>query len=165
MSARPAGALEVGRVVRAHGLRGQVVVELTSNRPERMDAGEALSPEGGGPALVVESSTRAGDSGGRRRYLVAFRGVADRHAAEALRGTVLVGEPIADPDALWVHEMVGCEVHDAGGRILGTVTALEANPASDLLVLDTGVLVPLRFVTGREGARIDADTPPGLADL
>ena len=67
-----------------------------------------------------------------------------------------------------MHELVGAAVRDAAGAVLGRVAAVEANPASDLLVLESGGLIPVRFVTrarrGRAG-RCDVDIPEGLLDL
>src|SRR5690606_33251708 len=107
------------------------------------------------------------------RFIVRFEGVDDRNAAEALAGAVLQAEPIDDPDVWWADLLVGCVVVDQDGVERGTVEALQENPASDLLVLDTGALVPLRFVVGepadlqRPGAerRLVVDAPPGLFDL
>ena len=71
-----------------------------------------------------------------------------------------------DPDALWVHELIGSLVDDGSGTELGRVTGVQANPASDLLVLDGGGLIPLRFVTGSDpGVRVTVDIPDGLLDL
>lgn len=158
--------LEVGRVVRVHGLRGEVVVELVSNRVERMAPGSVLDTAVG--ALVVRHSHRlpgpVTDLHGQR-YLVSFAGVSDRDSAEELRGAVLRAEPVADTDALWVHELIGADVVDPSGEHLGTVTAVQANPASDLLVLDGGALVPLRFVVGQEPGKVVVDAPPGLFEL
>jgi 16S rRNA processing protein RimM len=158
--------LEVGRIVRAHGLRGQVVVEAVSNRPERMAAGAVLWA--GDRQLVVAAAGPAGApgaSGGRTRWLVGFEGVAGREAAEALHGAVLVADPLVDPDALWVHELIGSSVRDASGADLGRVVAVEANPASDLLVLEGGALVPLRFVVSHAAGEVVVDPPAGLLDL
>ena len=104
---------------------------------------------------------------GTGRYLVSFEGVDDRAAAEALRGVELFAEPIEVPGTLWVHELVGATVRDPAGTELGTVEAVEANPASDLLVLDSGGLIPLRFVTAHDPAAgvVDVDIPEGLLDL
>jgi 16S rRNA processing protein RimM len=158
--------LEVGRVVRSHGLRGDVVVELITNRAERMEPGSILDAEGG--ALVVRHSSRlpgpAADLHGRR-FLVSFAGVTSREAADELRGLVLRAEPLADADALWVHDLIGSEVIDPVGTALGRVAAVQANPASDLLVLDGGALIPLRFVVGTEPGRVIVDPPAGLLDL
>ncbi len=78
---------------------------------------------------------------------------------------MLSAPPLEDPDALWVHELIGAEVVDPAGQPLGTVTAVEANPASDLLVLRRGALVPLRFVVSRAPGRVTVDLPAGLLDL
>ena len=146
--------LEVGRIVKPHGLRGEVVVELVTNRTERVASGSVLSD------LVVERSRPFGD-----RWIVRFEGVTDFEGAERLRGTVLRAAPLDDPDVLWVHELIGGSVVTVSGRDLGAVASVEANPASDLLVLDTGVLVPLRFVVSHAGGRIVVDVPDGLTDL
>ena len=158
----PANAplLAVGRIVKPHGLRGDVVVSLTTNREERASAGSVLRTADGGK-LEVERSTPH-----RGRHIVTFASVRGIDAAEQLRGTDLFAEPLSDPDALWVHELIGSTVVDTSGRVLGTVDAVEANPASDLLVLSGGELIPLRFVTGTEpGVRVTVEIPDGLLDL
>lgn len=157
------GLLDVGRVVRPHGLRGQVVVELWTNRAERLSAGSRLS----GPAgeLTVARSSPAAPSGGQARYLVSFEGVSTREAAEQLREAVLRAEAISDESALWIHELVGSDVYDQVGEVIGRVESVEANPASDLLVLEDGRLIPLVFVTAASDGRVTVDTPPGLLDL
>jgi 16S rRNA processing protein RimM len=164
--------LEVGRIVRAHGIRGEVIVEAVSNRPERFAAGSELTA---GPRRFVV--LRAGPHGGperagrvaRGRWIVAFEGVGDRNQAEALRGTVLFGEFLpgedSDGDELWVHELVGAEVTDPSGTVLGRVAAVEANPASDLLVLEEGALVPMVFVVETAPGRVVIDPPAGLLEL
>jgi 16S rRNA processing protein RimM len=155
--------LEVGRVARPHGLRGQVIVELWTNRPERMVPGARLR----GPAgelEVLEASPRT-QVGGRARWLVSFRGVEAREDAEALRGALLTAAPLADAEAWWVHDLIGALVVDSEGTRIGVVDAVEANPASDLLVLADGRLIPLRFVVDRQPGRLAVDLPPGLLDL
>ena len=149
--------LEVGRVVKPHGLRGEVIVDLVTNRPERLGAGAVLSTPSGS-LEVLRSSPHQG------RWIVAFAGVSDRHGAEALRGAVLSAPPLADADALWVHELIGAEVVGMDGRGHGTVVEVEANPASDLLVLGGGELVPLRFVVSHERGRVVIDPPEGLLE-
>ncbi len=72
---------------------------------------------------------------GRRRWLMSFRGIDTRDQAESLRGAVLAAAPLVDPEALWVHELIGSEVVDLAGSPIGVVEAVESNPASDLLVL------------------------------
>ena len=91
-----------------------------------------------------------------------FEGVDTREAAEALNGVVLSAEPLDDPDALWAHELVGSFVFDVAGNPLGLVTALVANPASDLLEIDRGVLIPATFVVSFEDGRVVVDPPVGL---
>ncbi len=156
--------LEIGRIVRPHGIRGAVVVHLVTNRLERLAPGSLLSSSGGcaeprrAPAVleVVESRPHQG------RYIVRFAGVSSIDAAETLRDVVLSAPPLDDPDALFVHELIGRRVVDATGADRGTVVSVQANPASDLLVLDRGGLVPLRFVVGRSGDEILVDAPDGL---
>jgi 16S rRNA processing protein RimM len=151
----------VGYVARAQGLRGEVIVELITNRTERLDPGSVLQTDAG--ALEVVS---ARPHGGPSRWLVAFAGVRSRDAAEALRGRTLRAEPLdADDGTLWVHEMVGSEVVEVDGTSRGRVTDVQSNPASDLLVLDDGALVPLRFVTDQRPGWVQIDPPAGLFDL
>jgi 16S rRNA processing protein RimM len=164
--------LEVGRIVRAHGIRGEVVVEAVSNRPERFATGSELVA--GKRRFVVR---RAGPHGGPprpgrlalSRWIVAFEGVETRNQAETLRGTVLLGAALPgrapEPDDLWVHELVGAEVTDRAGTVLGRVVAVEANPASDLLVLEEGALVPMVFVVETAPGRVVIDPPAGLLEL
>ena len=133
-------------------------MRLVTNRTERLDPGSVLQTKRG-PMTVVSSRPHQG------HWIVLFDGVPDRTAAEGLRNLVLLAEPLDDPDALWVHELVGCTVVDQEGAEHGVVTAVEANPASDLLVLESGALVPLRFVTERAPGRVVIDPPEGLLDL
>ncbi len=144
-------------MIKPHGLRGEVVVELVTNRTERVAPGSVLSSPAG-ELRVTRSSPH------QRRWIVAFEGVSDHEGAEALRGAVLSAEPLEDPDALWVHELVGTEVVGVDGRPYGTVVSVEANPASDLLVLEAGALVPLRFVVARGPGRVVVDPPEGLLE-
>jgi 16S rRNA processing protein RimM len=150
--------LEVGRVVKPHGIRGEVVVDLVTDRVERVAAGSVLSVDG--EDLEIEASRPH-----QHRWIVRFAGVVDREGAERLRGAVLRAEPLHDPGALWVHELIGASVRDVAGRDLGTVAAVEANPASDLLVLASGALVPLAFLVEYvPGETVVVDVPEGLVD-
>lgn len=145
-------------MVKPHGLTGEVVVELWTDMTERLAVGFVLGTDAG--ELRVE---RARPHQGR--HLVRFEGVADREHAEDLRGVVLHAEPMEVEGTMWVHELVGADAVTSDGRALGTVVAVEANPASDLLVLEGGGLVPLRFVTSFEpGVRVTVDIPDGLVD-
>jgi len=149
----------VGRVTKAHGLRGEVVVQLWTDLVQRLAPGSVLATTRG--PLTVEASRPFSD-----RWIVQFEGVADRTEAERLRGLELSAEEVEVEGKLWVHELVGATVRDVHGTELGTVGAVEANPASDLLVLEGGGLIPLRFVTGRdtEAGILEVDIPDGLLD-
>jgi 16S rRNA processing protein RimM len=155
--------LEVGRVVKPHGLKGEVIVALVSNRPdERMAPGSVLATDRGDLTVVAAKPHQ-------NRWIVQFEGVADRDGAEALRNRVLSAEPLEgddeDGDTLWIHELIGAEVVGVDGRSYGPVQAVEANPASDLLVLAGGGLVPLVFVvSGPTAGRVVIDPPAGLLD-
>ncbi len=156
--------LTVGHIRKAHGLKGEVVVRLSTNRDERVAKGAVLVA--GERELVVKAS-RPKDAD----FLVLFDGVTSREDADELRGTELRAEPIDDPDELWVHEVIGAVVIDHDDVERGTVVEVEANPASDLFVLDTGALVPAIFVAGFESAdgdtpaKLFVDTPDGLFDI
>ncbi len=152
--------LEVGRIGRAHGLHGDVTVAPITNRDERFASGSVLYI--GDRPLVVASARRH-----QARWLVRFEGVDDRNGAEALRGCVLTADPLGDASdgELWVHDLVGAEVRDRAGAPLGVVTAVEANPAHDLLVLEGGALVPIVFVVSCEAGVVTVDVPEGLLDL
>ena len=63
------------------------------------------------------------------------------------------------------HELVGARVVLVDGEAVGTVTEVESNPAADLLVLDSGALVPVVFITQHEQGRVTIDPPEGLFDL
>ena len=152
--------LEVGRIVKAHGIRGEVIVDLVSNRPDvRLAPGSVLSSDRGDLEVLTATPHQG-------RWIVAFDGIPDRNAAETYRDTVLSAEPIDedDGDTLWVHELVGAEVVDLAGKSYGSVEAVEANPASDLLVLSGERLVPLVFVVVRAPGRVVIDPPAGLLD-
>lgn len=163
------GLLEIGLVTKAHGLHGEVVVDLVTNRLGRLSPGRQLTAR---PRPAVPGRAPEGDSSVeltvrasrpfQRRHLVSFEGIASREAAERLRGALLFAPPEEDPDALFVHELIGSEVVDSSGISHGRVVAVEANPASDLLVGEEGWLVPLRFVVERQGRRLVVDGPEGL---
>lgn len=150
--------LEVGRVDRPHGLRGEVVVRLTTDRHERLAPGAVLHTDAG--PLVVATSRPHHD-----RWIVAFEGHQGRDAAESLRGRVLRAEALDDPDEMWVHHLVGAAVVTVAGARAGTCVAVVANPAADLLELDTGVLVPVVFVVDHRPGEVTIDPPDGLLEL
>jgi 16S rRNA processing protein RimM len=147
--------LEVARVAKAHGLRGEVVVDLITDREERVAPGTRLTGPSG--ELEIVASRPFG-----HRWLVCFEGVVSREQAEALAGTVLSAEAMDDPNVLWVHDLVGSDVVERDGTERGRVESVQANPAADLLVLDSGALVPMVFVVEVGPGRIVVDPPAGL---
>lgn len=158
----PRRFLEIGRITKPHGLRGDLVVVLTTNRDDRLAVGGALRTDRGD--LVVEASRVHQD-----RFVVSFRDVDSRERADELRGLVLSAEAIDDPDELWVHELIGCHLiesnGDSGGIDRGIIESVQENPASDLLVTDSGALVPVRFIIShRPGEEVIVDVPAGLFD-
>jgi 16S rRNA processing protein RimM len=156
--------LEVGRIGRAHGLKGEVAVTPTTNRAERFAPGSVLWA--GGTQLTIASARRH-----QERWLVRFDGVEDRTAAEQLKGTVLSGDALNDPGGAgrWVHELIGSQVMNRAGELLGRVVAVEANPAHDLLVLEDGALVPVVFIVdepqGGTRGTLTVDVPAGLLEV
>jgi 16S rRNA processing protein RimM len=153
--------LEVGRVGRAHGLRGEVHIVAVSNVAERFSPGSELVV--GDRPLVIRSARAAGSG-----WVVHFAGIDDRDAAELLRGRSVRAEALergSRAGEVFVHEVIGAEVRDRAGTPLGRVEAVQANPAHDLLVLDGGALVPFVFVVGQEPGVVVVDVPDGLLDL
>jgi 16S rRNA processing protein RimM len=126
----PAGQITAGRVGRAHGLDGSFYVEHVS---EPLEAGAEVMVAG----RSVRVERRAGTDA---RPIVRLSGVADRNAAEALRGeAILVDGGVLAEDEFLSADLVGCEVPG-----LGSVRRVIAAPSCDVLeVGDAGVLVPL----------------------
>ena len=148
--------LEVGRIVKAHGLRGQVQVDLSSDRVERLAPGVTLLSERG-PLVVLEAAAH------QARFIVSFDRIHSREEAERWRGVVLSAPRIRDESVIWIDQLFGAEVVDTQGVLRGVVVDVEANPASDLMVLDSGALVPLTFVVTLEAnTRVEIDAPEGL---
>jgi 16S rRNA processing protein RimM len=158
----PEGLLQVGRVGRPHGIKGDLFLDLTTDRHERaaVDARLLIA----GKWYVVERSARSND-----RWRVHLTGVESREQAQALTGKAMFAEPIDDPDVLWIHDLVGASVVDSDGVDRGRCVAVIDNPAADLLELEGGALVPINFVTevtGRgTGATVVVDVPEGLFEL
>jgi 16S rRNA processing protein RimM len=150
--------LEVGYIGKAHGLKGEVVVHLTTDRLDRVDVGSRLQARG--RWLTIEHARQHAD-----RWIVSFAGVADRNSAEALGSTALLAEPLEDADAHWVHQLIGARVVEASGIDRGTCTGVLANPAHDILELDTGALVPAPFVVSVADGVITINPPDGLFEV
>lgn len=156
---RPPDRLDVGHVGKAHGLGGEVTVRLTTDRTERVEPGHVLYADG--RELVVVSSRPH-----RNGWIVAFEDVADRNAAEALRGATLSADRLDDPEAIWVHDLIGAPLEEVDGTPRGIIEAVQENPASDLIVTDDGALVPLTFfVEQRADTTVVIDPPAGLFEL
>jgi len=165
----------VGHVGRAHGIKGDVIVELRTDEPgERFSDGSSLftEPESAGPLEVAHSRFHSG------RFLVRFVESADRNTAERLRGVTLLAEvnPLdqpSDPDEFYDHQIVGLAVVDAKHGSVGSVTEVNHGPGQDLLVVATEqgqeVLIPFvaAFVTEIDlpGGRLLVDLPDGLIEL
>jgi 16S rRNA processing protein RimM len=169
--------LVVGRVVRAHGITGEVVVEIRTDDPDiRFAPGSSLRgrPSRGGPEsrYVIDS---ARDHGGR--LLVRLEGVADRNAADALRGTVFIVDsgdlpPIDDPDEFYDHQLEGLQVVTTAGAVVGTVAEVLHTAAGELLSVRTDVgevLVPFVSAIVTSVSLVDQtiviDPPDGLLEL
>lgn len=170
----------VGRVLRPHGVRGEVVVEVASDNPERFvkgaelllmapgQAGEA-SPESARRRLTIDTVRPH-----RGVLLVGFAGIEDRDAADAVRGELAVpaGEVPEAPEGTWYHfQLLGCRVIDRAAGDLGEVVDLLEDGGGLLLVVaGEGRRVPVpfveRFLVGVDVAarRIEVALPEGLIE-
>ena len=156
MAAARRSLLEVGEIGRAHGLAGAVVVRLVTDQLDRVAPGATFQTDRG--ELTVATSRSLSSN-----HVVFFHGIETREAAESYRGVVLRAAPLERDDVLWVDELIGAEVRTIDGTPIGRIDSIEANPASDLLVLDTGVLIPSRFVVGEvSDGLVTVDVPEGL---
>ncbi len=169
--------LTVGRVVRPHGVHGEVVVEVRTDEPEdRYVVGAELTTEdsSGAPGRLTVAACRPHQG----RLIVAFEGIGDRDAADSLRGVLLQVDsarvaPPSDPEEFHDHQLVGLAVVTPDGERVGEVARIDHAPAADLLVVERPggrtALVP--FVTALvpevdvDDGRIVVDPPPGLLDL
>ena len=174
--------LTVARIGRAHGIRGEVSVELRTDVPDqRFHAGAELFVVDGGRFRELAAAgrpTRLTVTGARDHngtLLLTFAEIDDRTAAEAFRDVVLEADVPEDPDepeAWYDHQLVGLRVTDPAGAPLGSVVAVEHLPAQDLLVVrrDAGGdrLVPFVQAIVPEvdvpGGRLVVDAPAGLLD-
>lgn len=120
----------VGHISKAHGVRGEVVVVVLTEFPERFDDGNTLTTADGRELTIEGSRQHHG------RLLVRFAGVGDREAAELLRGTDLVVDESDLPELpdgrWWPSDIEGCAVVTEDGREIGTVTEVIFTPANDV---------------------------------
>jgi 16S rRNA processing protein RimM len=167
--------LVVGRVIRPHGVRGEVVVEIHTDSPsERFVVGSVLAtdPAAAGPLTIDQVRPHQG------KLLVTFEGFADRDVSDRLRGVLLlvdaddIADP-ADPDEFNDFQLVGLSAQTPDGEVIGEVVRVEHAPASDLLVLrlpdGRPGLVPFVAAIVPEvdikGGRVVVTPPEGLFDL
>ncbi len=164
----------VGRIGRAHGIRGAVVVGVRTDEPElRFAKGSRLDtdPSGVGPLTVAGTRWHSGE------LLVRFEGIADRDAAAELRGTWLLVDsagiaPPEDPDEFRDTDLIGLSVRTLDGTVVGTVDDV-LHPAQDLLVVkapDGGeIMIPFVKAIVPEvdlaAGHLTIDPPEGLLHL
>jgi len=170
--------LVIGRVVKTHGIRGEVVVDIRTDEPDlRFAPGSTLTgrrPRSAETATYTVESVRP-HSG---RLLIRLDGIADRAAADALRGTLFVVDsatlpPSEDPDEFYDHELEGLRVRTVAGDDVGVIAEVLHSAAGELLAVRTPegreVLVPFVRDIVPEVALADGivtiDPPEGLLDL
>jgi len=164
----------VGRIGKAHGVKGDAFVEPWTDAPhERFVPGAVFEtePAGRGPLTVETARDHSG------KLVVHFDGFDDRNAVEAIRGTVLVmpaaARPVlVDPDEFYDTDLIGLSVRTVAGQALGPVTDVLHSPADSLLSIDWNgreVLLPFRkeFVPTVDitGGVVEIDPPDGLLEL
>jgi 16S rRNA processing protein RimM len=163
--------VQVARIGKPHGIRGEVTVQVLTDAPEeRFTAGARLvvEPERLGPLTVRSARWN------KEILLLGFDEVADRNSAEELRGAKLFVDSVEheDEDAWYEHELVGLKAL-VGDEEVGRVTALNTLPAQDQLVIEAAsgeeILVP--FVE-QIVPEVDIDKgfvrltpPPGLFEV
>lgn len=170
--------LVIGRIAKAHGVTGEIVVDVRTDDPEaRFAPGSVLrgrKPRGGPERSYVIDTVR--EHAGR--LLVRLNGIGDRNAADELRGTLFLVEsgdlpPIEDPDEFYDHQLEGLAVRTVAGEAVGTVTEVLHTAAGELLSIKTPegteLLVPfvsaiVTAVSLAEGT-VDIDPPEGLLNL
>lgn len=166
--------LVVGRIGRAHGIRGEVTVEVRTDEPElRLAPGAVLAtdPASAGPLTIETGRVHSG------RLLLRFEGVQNRTAAEALRNTLLIAEVDPqempeDPEEFYDHQLIDLDVITADGTQVGRIAEITHLPYQDLLIVKrpdgSEVMVP--FVSeivpevDLELQRAVITPPPGLLD-
>ncbi|BAU86367.1 16S rRNA processing protein rimM [Streptomyces laurentii] len=166
--------LVVARIGRAHGIKGEVTVEVRTDEPElRLGPGAVLhtDPASTGPLTIETGRVHSG------RLLLRFAGVTDRTAAEALRNTLLIAD--VDPDELpeeedeyYDHQLMDLDVVLVDGTEIGVITEISHLPSQDLFIVErpdgSEVMIPFvsEIVTeiDLENQRAVIAPPPGLID-
>jgi 16S rRNA processing protein RimM len=147
-------------------VKGQIYIKLSTDRSERVQIGARLWA---GEWFEVSARTSMANTGADR-WVVGIVGIDDRNDVERLVNKVVWAEPIDDPDAVWVHQVIGARVVGTDGVDRGTCIAVLKNPANDLLELESGALVPVIFVESvvpndADGFVITIDPPEGLFEV
>ena len=151
--------LEVGRITKSHGLNGDVLVKFITDRlEERASIGAQLALSSG-RVLVIERASLHND-----RWIVHFEGVHTREAADSLHSQMLFADPLEDTGALFIHEVIGSRLLTVDGVDHGEIETVLANPASDLMQLADGRLVPMAFYVSHDAESVTVDVPSGLLD-
>ncbi|MGW2510540.1 ribosome maturation factor RimM [Streptomyces scopuliridis] len=166
--------LVVGRVGRAHGIKGEVTVEVRTDEPElRLGPGAVLAtePAQAGPLRIETGRVHSG------RLLLRFEGVRDRTGAEALRNVLLIAEIDPeelpeDPEEFYDHQLMDLDVVLTDGTEVGRITEISHLPSQDLFIVErpdgSEVMIPFveEIVTeiDLEEQRAVIDPPPGLID-
>ena len=124
----------IGRVGRPHGLDGSFFVEGPSDRADAFAKGGTVYVDGE-PAKIAVSKR-----GSQGRPVIRLDRRVDRGATLAVPREAL---PPLEPDEYYAFQLVGLEVEEEGGRVLGQVSAVQPGVANDVLELDSGVALPL----------------------
>ncbi len=147
--------LEIGRITKPHGLKGDLIVDFFSDHPKRTVAGSLYQTSLGG--VSIRKIAKHKD-----KWRVSFNEVESLEQAQKYRGLVLHAEAIEDDTVLFVHELIGKQVVDQYKNQHGRVESVLSNPASDLLELKEGVLVPLTFYVKHDKTSVFVEVPEGL---
>jgi 16S rRNA processing protein RimM len=166
----------VGLIRRAHGLDGEVLVELSTGDPDAVFTPDRVFRARGAPGGRENRLTLTQARSHKGGLLLKFREIRDRSAAESLQGREL-GIPLdqlrdLDEDEFFLHELVGYEVVQMDGRPVGEVVTSYETGAQVLLGVSAGereILIPfgrqLVMEVDRAGRRIVIDPPPGLLEV
>jgi 16S rRNA processing protein RimM len=149
--------LEVGRITKPHGLKGDVLVKFVTDRTEERTTRGAELTLASGDVLIIERASLHKD-----RWIIHFVGVDTRHEAEQLHSQLLFADPLEDTGELFVHDVIGRRLTTPDGADHGTIVAVLDNPASDLMELENGLLVPMAFYVSHDQNTVTVEVPDGL---